>query len=42
LTKGAVDDSDLLLIIDAWPTLPEAIRSAMLALVSAGQQADKR
>jgi hypothetical protein len=29
-------DPDLVRIIDAWPALPEPIRRAMLALISAG------
>jgi integrase len=33
--KSAHDDADLGVIIDAWPTLPEAIRSSILAMVKA-------
>jgi hypothetical protein len=32
----------LSLIVEAWPTLPVAMRSAILTLASAGQQTDKR
>ena len=35
-TKTAHDDPDLQAIIDAWPTLPEAIKVAILATVKAG------
>jgi site-specific recombinase XerD len=35
--KSAHDDADLGVIIDAWPTLPEAIRSSILAMVTAGR-----
>jgi hypothetical protein len=30
-------DSDLARILDAWPTLPEPIRRAMLGLVESGR-----
>jgi hypothetical protein len=33
LTKAIESDSDLARIIDAWPTVSEPIRRAMLALV---------
>jgi len=34
-TKTAHDDGDLQAIIDAWPTLPDAIRAGILAMVKA-------
>jgi hypothetical protein len=38
LHKQAENDPDLARILQAWPTLPEPIRRAILALVeSAGQ-----
>ena len=33
--EGGVPDADLARVLDAWPTLPEAIRRAVLALVGA-------
>jgi hypothetical protein len=38
LTKAIESDVELARIIDAWPTLPEAIRRAMLALVETRQE----
>ncbi len=32
----AVNDADLAAIVAAWPTLPDAIRRAVMALVNAG------
>jgi hypothetical protein len=40
LTKPAETDPGLGRIIDAWPTLPELIRKAMLALVESGKPPD--
>jgi hypothetical protein len=34
----AATDPDLAALIDAWPTLPEAIRAGILALVRAAQE----
>ena len=33
--EGGVPDSDLARLVGAWPSLPEQIRAAMLALVTA-------
>jgi hypothetical protein len=30
-------DADLRVVVDAWPTLPEAIRSGMVAMVKAAK-----
>jgi hypothetical protein len=37
LLAGPETDPDLARIIAAWPTLPEPIRRAMLALVETGR-----
>ena len=36
-TKNAHDDADLQAIVDAWPTLPEAIKAGILAMVTAAR-----
>jgi hypothetical protein len=37
-TKPADEDHDLMLVIETWGKLPEAIRSAILALVKTAEQ----
>ena len=32
--SGAVPDTDLQRLIDAWPTLPEAMRAGILAIIA--------
>jgi hypothetical protein len=34
LTQKPVSDSDLVRIVEAWPRLPDAIRQAVLKLIS--------
>jgi hypothetical protein len=33
--QNAPSDPDLAAVVDAWPTLPEAVRTAILAMVKA-------
>jgi len=33
--EGGIDDPELAAVIDAWPTLPDAIRRGILAMVGA-------
>jgi hypothetical protein len=35
--RAASTDSDLAAMVDAWPTLPEAIKAGILALVKASR-----
>jgi len=41
-TKNCSPDADLQSIIDAWPTLPEAIRAGILAMVDASGRGEPR
>ena len=34
-TEGVAGDTELGLVIAAWPTLPDAIRQAMLVMIAA-------
>jgi hypothetical protein len=34
LTQEAATDNDLIRVVEAWPTLPDAIRQAVLKLIS--------
>ena len=38
LARKTENDRDLARIVDAWPSLPEPIRRAMLALVESGRR----
>jgi hypothetical protein len=35
LTRNSQNDPDLALILERWPTLPDAIRAGILAMVQA-------
>jgi hypothetical protein len=39
---GPLPDTDLARVLDAWPTLPEPIRRAVLALVETSSQVTPR